>query len=474
MVFRAREERIRNLGNATQITQHMDSRLPRRTPATMLYRAMSYLEGAARDSTEYSKRHFRALALLSTCIPLAYFVDIYVGRPAFDTLPLRLSACVLVLPLFFYDTLFFARRINYNLYFVCMATYVLPFLFGVMLVMNAALSPPGVEIEMLWVLQYFVSLFLFIQVIHNGYLSTLLWLIASACALVPLAWIQNPNVEELTRVIVYPVTCYLTALVFGIVTNRNADYINSEKLKAASAIGSYIAHELRTPLASIAAIARANHKHVKTMCDGYAAAVEAGLIEPTIPQSKARDLSESLLLMQEEVQYSNTIIDMLLLNIKDRLELRGHPEAFSASDAILESIRRFPFSNSDERHRVSVNIRQDFEIHASRLLIIHVLFNLLKNGVYYMQRSRGGYVLVSTGRIGRKHYIEVKDTGPGIPRDMRKRIFDRFFTTTEAGQGAGIGLSFCKMVMEGIGGEIVCDSKEGEYTTFRLLFPEVS
>ncbi|MDZ7670540.1 MAG: ATP-binding protein [Gammaproteobacteria bacterium] len=37
-----------------------------------------------------------------------------------------------------------------------------------------------------------------------------------------------------------------------------------------------------------------------------------------------------------------------------------------------------------------------------------------------------------------------------------------------------MGLSFCKMVMESIGGEIQCESREGEYTTFRLIFPAVS
>ena len=440
----------------------------------MVARALRYLNNAARDSTEYSKRHFRALALLSAAIPLAYFVDIYVGRPALDTLGLRISAFLLVIPLFFYESYRFHRYRYFHIYFAFMATYVLPFLFGLMLVMNAALSAPGVQVEMLWILQYFISLFLFIQIIHNGYLATLLWVVGSSFALVPLVWIDEPNVDELLRVIVYPVTCYLTALLFGIVTNRNADYITTEKLKAASAIGSYIAHELRTPLASIGALARANQKNVKLLCDGYSKAVEAGLQHPEIPLSKVAGLSESLLLMQEEVQYSNTIIDMLLLNTKDQLVLRGYPETISVSDAILESIRRFPFSNSDERNRVSVNLHYEFQINASRLLIIHVFFNLIKNGVYYMQRSPNGRVVVSTGKLGRSNYVAVTDTGPGIPADLRKRIFDRFFTTTEAGQGAGIGLSFCKMVMEGIGGEIVCDSKEGEYTTFRLLFPEVN
>jgi len=105
---------------------------------------------------------------------------------------------------------------------------------------------------------------------------------------------------------------------------------------------------------------------------------------------------------------------------------------------------------------------------------VHILFNLIKNAVYYAQSNPRGAVKVFTGFYRGRPAIVVTDTGRGIPDAIRSKIFDRFFTTTEAGQGAGIGLSFCKMVMEGIGGEIVCDSREGEYTTFRLLFPDAS
>jgi two-component system CAI-1 autoinducer sensor kinase/phosphatase CqsS len=413
------------------------------------------------------------LALLCICFPLAYFVDLYVGKPSFDTLWVRISAFVAVTPLIFGDSRTVANFKYLHLYFVGVATYVLPFLFGLMLVMNAALTPTGSRSEMLWILQYFISLFLFIQLIHNGYLSSALWVVGSACALLPLLWLPHTNWDEIYRVLVYPVTGYLTALLFGVLTNRNADYTNSQKLKAASAIGAYIAHELRTPLASIGTIARANHRFVDALCAGYAKAVGAGIHEESIPLSKVKELSTSLIMMQEEVQYSNTIIDMLLLNTKEEVA-RGYSELFTASDAIAEAIRRFPFGNSHERSRVSMDIEHDFSIRGSRLLVIHTLFNLLKNGVYYMQRTPSGKVTVRTRRDKRLNCIEIIDTGPGIPSAIRKRIFDRFFTTTEAGQGAGIGLSFCKMVMEGIGGEIVCDSKEGEYTTFRLLFPEVS
>jgi two-component system CAI-1 autoinducer sensor kinase/phosphatase CqsS len=180
---------------------------------------------------------------------------------------------------------------------------------------------------------------------------------------------------------------------------------------------------------------------------------------------------ESLKVIQEEVEYANTLIDMLLLNTKETLLPDNVGEENMASDVVAESVRRYPFSNSRERESVFIEVNDDFPIRCERLLVVHVVFNLLKNAVLFMQRKPEGRTRIRVLTEGQRGVIEVTDTGPGIPPMIRKRIFERFFTTLESGRGTGIGLSFCKMVMEGLGGEITVDSREGEFTTFRLLFP---
>lgn len=429
-----------------------------------------HLDHAAARSAAYSERHFRLLGLLTILHPLAYAVDFYVGQPSFDTLGIRVLALVAALPLIFHDSKFIRGGRHFHLYFVGVVAYVFPFSFGLMLTLNTATVPAGQQIEMLWILQYVIALFLFIQLINHGGLATLLWVVTTLLAFGSLILVENINWTEFNRVMVYPVTTYLTALFIGIITNRNVEYVNLEKLRAASAVGGNIAHELRTPLASIRSLARAMNRHSHVLVDSYVRAREMNVHTGDLSREQVKGLRAALELIEREVSYSNTIIDMLLLNTSEKSLRPDHMETFPIDEALSEAIRRFPFNNSHERNLVSVQIDQSYEVTASRILIVHVFFNLLKNAIHYAQKRPGGTVLVRVMARGKK-VLEVMDTGPGIDAVTRKYVFDRFYSKSSTSQGAGIGLSFCKSVMESLGGSIHCYSNEGEFTTFRLVFP---
>ncbi len=357
----------------------------------------------------------------------------------------------------------------FHLYFVGLVAYSLPFTFGLMLALNAASAPEGRQIEILWILQYFVSLFVFVQLIHNGLLATALWCLSSMAAMSSIAFVDEVNWSEIDRVIFYPCSAYLSALLFGIVTNRNVDYINAEKLRAASAIGGNIAHELRTPLASIRLLAKAVNKHSQLLVDTYARAKQSDLQIGDLTSDQIVGLRSALSMIEAEVAYSNTVIDMLLFNTADRLS-PSSTDRFRLSEAVSEAISRFPFNNAGEKALITVHVHDDVHVECPKLLVVHVLFNLIKNGIYFAQKSSKGTLRIAIASHRGKPSVELTDSGPGIAPSTRKRIFDRFYTTSDAGQGAGIGLSFCKTVMDTIGGEIQCDSSEGRHTTFRLLF----
>jgi two-component system, NtrC family, sensor kinase len=67
--------------------------------------------------------------------------------------------------------------------------------------------------------------------------------------------------------------------------------------------------------------------------------------------------------------------------------------------------------------------------------------------------------------------IRVKDNGPGIPAEIKDKIFQPFFTTKPTGQGTGLGLSLSYDIVKAHGGELKMETKEGEGTEFIIQLP---
>ena len=67
--------------------------------------------------------------------------------------------------------------------------------------------------------------------------------------------------------------------------------------------------------------------------------------------------------------------------------------------------------------------------------------------------------------------VKVKDSGPGIPSEIRNRIFEPFFTTKATGKGTGIGLALCHRIIETHGGRIKLDDACQDGTAFVIKLP---
>jgi len=89
-----------------------------------------------------------------------------------------------------------------------------------------------------------------------------------------------------------------------------------------------------------------------------------------------------------------------------------------------------------------------------------------------MKESYFPVLTVSTKRLEKWIGIRIRDNGKGIPKDIREKIFNPFFTTKPAGSGTGLGLSISyDIVVQEHQGEIKVESQEGEYTEFIIRIP---
>ncbi|MGZ7031793.1 MAG: hybrid sensor histidine kinase/response regulator, partial [Thermoanaerobaculia bacterium] len=108
-------------------------------------------------------------------------------------------------------------------------------------------------------------------------------------------------------------------------------------------------------------------------------------------------------------------------------------------------------------------------IEADRGQIEQVIMNLTVNAIDAM--SDGGALSIVARREGESAWLEVADTGTGIPEKIRERIFEPFFTTKEAGKGTGLGLSVVHGIIAAHGGHIEVECPEEGGTIFRFELP---
>jgi two-component system, NtrC family, sensor kinase len=110
-----------------------------------------------------------------------------------------------------------------------------------------------------------------------------------------------------------------------------------------------------------------------------------------------------------------------------------------------------------------------------------VFLNLFGNGFYAAtRRARGNgepayrpTLQVSTRDLGEAVEVRVRDNGTGIPREIREKLFQPFFTTKPTGEGTGLGLSISwDIVTQQHGGSIEVDSQPGEFTEFTICLPK--
>jgi signal transduction histidine kinase len=116
------------------------------------------------------------------------------------------------------------------------------------------------------------------------------------------------------------------------------------------------------------------------------------------------------------------------------------------------------------RIKRSVAVERDFAcrdpVRGYRDRLVEVWMNLIDNALQAMDYK--GRLRVSTAREGDWVVVSVADSGPGIPDDLREKVFTPFFTTKSPGEGIGLGLDICRRIVERHGGSMSFVSRPGE------------
>lgn len=412
--------------------------------------------------------------ILASVLYLAFYpIELAFSDPTFDTLSLRILFSLVSLTAGLYFRTHKGNSLNPYIN-ICALTFLIPFAFSSMFVLNAATSLSASEVHFGYPASFLSMLFVSVILMNSYQLSLLTSLIGASASLLLVNLVEEPNWKAINEIYLNTSGVWLAAIVVGSWTNRNTEIATYEKAVSAEAVGLAIADHLRQPLRDIETHCELAKPSFASLSEYYEASRGLRPSNQGVPERQYSIWASSLDDLLSETEYAHSVVRMLSVSTTSSDIDTESREEFHSVQFVKDVIRRYPFSGDRERSLIRIGGQFDFRFYAPPIAISHVLFNLLKNALYYVQsaKEREAGIEISIlppSKDGESGQITVTDTGPGIPAEHLSKIFDRFYTTTPA--GSGIGLSYSQTVMNGLGGSIRCTSVPNSYTTFTLTFP---
>lgn len=458
---------LRNAQGALQVL--LSRALSLRTPQAAWRRLRVRLTASLSQSAVYSRANMRILAIVAIVGHPLYYLFWTAFRPqAFESAWLRAFSVLVALPMLFEHQLsrneYWRRKVA--VYWFVIVVYQLPFFFVFMALMN--------DFATVWALSTMAAFLLMVLVVFD-------WLLILAMAVVGVAAacgayeLLGGNLSAQSSKVLPLVPTYVFAVLAGSAFNYKTELVAREKLAAITAAVGTMAHELRTPLLGIRSGARGLQSYLPSIFEGFEMARDAGLPVKHVRTAHYRQMHAVLDRINTEAEYTNVILDMLLINSSRTTIDESSFEVSRVGACVAAALERYPFHSAREKELVCWEQGADFAFFGSQLLMVHLLFNLLKNALYFLARSdKDGAIHIWTeSGVAGVHRLHFRDTGPGIHPDVLPRIFERFYSAMPLDQGTGIGLAFSQLVMEGFGGDIRCHSALDRYTEFVMTFPAV-
>jgi signal transduction histidine kinase len=213
---------------------------------------------------------------------------------------------------------------------------------------------------------------------------------------------------------------------------------------------SIASHELRTPASSI-----------------LGAAVTLVHRSDSLDDEQKRKLQQ---ILAEQAQRLATLIDQLLdLSRLEAHAVQIHPKRLGVREHIEKTLAEIAF---EPRSTIAIDVPGSLEVDADPIVVERVVSNLAINAIRHGRPP----VTISAELDGRYLHLTVADAGPGIPADLRPRLFEEFARGPDAADrpGAGLGLAIARSYARAHGGDLLYEQPAGGGARFELVVPVAS
>lgn len=215
---------------------------------------------------------------------------------------------------------------------------------------------------------------------------------------------------------------------------------NVDRLSLVGQMAASITHEVRNPMAVVRGFLQ--------------------LMQEKSPES----LHYYYRIVMEELDRANSIINDFLSLAQNRI---AEKEEAQLHDIIHELIPLLWADANLRGQSIELMLAHNVpNLYLNTKEIKQVVLNLARNGMEAMEEK--GVLTLETTYDEKQVELFVRDTGPGIPRSSRDKLFEPFYTTKP--KGTGLGLSMCHSIVERHHGTITVESEEGKGTVFKVTF----
>lgn len=269
--------------------------------------------------------------------------------------------------------------------------------------------------------------------------------------------LETINQGQIFRILEKPIDQASLRRVLRDAADRARERIaRSHNMMAIEETLAFLAHELNTPLATIANFARG----IRRRGDGFPLTQE--------------ELAETATAMHDNARYCLSVLATFVESVRraaapplGRMQATGS----TAARLVGALIDTYPFT-PEQRAMVTVEVEEDFEIPVLPNCVSLVLSSVLSNALRALSGAQAPAVRFSVH--AQPPQIVVHDNGPGIqPRILDKLLVDPVSGHADNG-GSGWGLIFCNRIMQSFGGSIDVRSEPGQSTTVALTFPAIA
>jgi two-component system, NtrC family, sensor kinase len=266
--------------------------------------------------------------------------------------------------------------------------------------------------------------------------------------------------------------------------------IQSEKMASLGELTAGIAHEIQNPLNFVNNFSDLN----KELIDELKEELTVGNIQ--LAEEIANDIKEN----EEKINHHGKRADSIVKGMLQHSRTSNGQKELTDINALADEYLRLAYHGLRAKDKslpagqagFNADYKTDFNPNLPKINIIpqdigRVLLNLINNAFYAVQvqtqhavslhhpsQKQLEYkpmVIVSTKNTETHVEISVKDNGPGIPAEIKDKIFQPFFTTKPTGQGTGLGLSLSYDIVKAHGGELRVETKEGDGSEFIIQLP---